>query len=188
MLCPNRTHPRTPLELTTGHHDGGDVDLLRSHAHVQRRCRVDYHLARRRFREAVARVCACTRYACTLCTCTPVYTPRLLNKRKMAAATARGGASPRVDTADTEGFGPVTVLLPCYLPNEQVRLYFYTHHERLAFVQTLYSPNPYPIALTLAPTLAPTLTLGHPARDCGAHPGEDRVPGDVSHIQSSDPR
>ena len=49
----------------------------------------------------------------------------MLNKRKMATATARGGASPRVDTADTEGFGPVTVLLPCYLPNEQVRLYFY---------------------------------------------------------------
>ena len=62
----------------------------------------------------------------------------MLNKRKMAAATARGGASPRVDTADTEGFGPVTVLLPCYLPNEQVRLYFYTHHERLAFLSKPY--------------------------------------------------
>ena len=51
-------------------------------------------------------------------TCT-LRSTRLLNKRKMAAATARCGASPRVDTSDTEGFGPVTVLLPCYLPNEQ---------------------------------------------------------------------
>ena len=63
---------------------------------------------------------ACTPLVCALhAYCDSYSAPRLLNKRKMAAATARGGASPRVDIGDTEGFGPVTVLLPCYLPNEQ---------------------------------------------------------------------